>query len=102
MEDPTAAKPSPSYSGPAWEAYEAGRAFGREHQDARVPKSVARTSDGTLEDAIDADWDSAEWWCERNLPNELENEHQAEHDALIAGCVGGALPIMDRPEIWAR
>lgn len=98
-----AAKPSPSYSGPSWEAYKAGRAYGAEHQDtATIPESVARTSDpkGTLGDALNADRENAEWWCRRNLPSELETEHEAEEDTLLAGCVGGVLPMHDHPEVW--
>lgn len=98
-----AATASPSYSGPSWEAYQAGRAYGAEHQEtATIPDSVARTSDpkGTFADAIDADRANAEWWCRRNLPSELEIEHAAEEDTLLAGCVGGVLPMLDHPEVW--
>lgn len=106
MEDPgAAAKASPSPSGPVWEAYQAGRSFGREHKDtARIPDSVARTSDpqGSVQDAVEADSENARWWCQRNLPAELESEHEDHGDALTAGCVGGVLPLMDTPELWAR
>ncbi|MGX1514043.1 hypothetical protein [Streptomyces collinus] len=102
--DSAAAKPSPSYSGPAWNAYREGREFGRQHQDdATVPGDVARTAEsGDLSDAVSADMDNADWWCERNLPSELEAKHQDQEEALVAGCVGGVLPIADHPELYAR
>ncbi|WNO69454.1 hypothetical protein RPQ02_39650 [Streptomyces sp. AM2-3-1] len=103
MEDPVAAsQASPSYSGPAWEAYRTGREFGRDKQGAQIPNSVARTSDGTLKDAIEADRDNAEWWCRRNLPAPMKADHEAHRDALLAGCVGGVLPMMDAPELWGQ
>ncbi|MFI5681833.1 hypothetical protein [Streptomyces cellulosae] len=102
--DTAEAQPSPSYSGPAWDAYRAGREFGAKHQDdARVPGDVARSAESdSLGDAISADMDNAEWWCTRNLPGELETAHQDQEEALVAGCVGGVLPLADHPELYVQ
>lgn len=102
---PPEAEPSLSYTGPEWEAYDAGREFGREHQDtARIPEGEALTTepDGDIKDAVNADYGNARWWCQRNLPIDLESEHEEQAGSLLAGCVGGVFPMMDYPDLYAE
>lgn len=96
------AAPSPSFSGPAWNAYKAGRAFGQEHQDTATvaAKDAAQVQGDSLSDAMDADGDNARLWCRRNLPSDLEAVHAEYEDELLFGCVGGVFPLLDKPEIY--
>lgn len=98
-----AASASPSYSGPAWEAYKAGRDFGRTYEgSASLPAQVARSADSDgLSDALDADMANANLWCTYHLPSDLKAAHEDQDRALTAGCVGGILPLFDHPEFWA-
>lgn len=92
--------PTPSYSGPAWDAYQAGHEFGSDNKDtARIPAEVAEPSgpNDTFEDAIRVDAINARWWCRHHLPATLEILHESEEEALTAGCVGGAYPPADIP-----
>jgi hypothetical protein len=82
---------APSRSGPRWEAYEAGRTFGREHQG----------EPGTG-DASNPDIDSAVTWCTGKLPEGLKRTHAANTKPLTFGCVGGLLPSMDNPDFFAK
>lgn len=88
---PAAKAPSPSRGGPRWEAYEAGRVFGLEHQG---EPDTGGTSN--------PDIDSAVTWCTGNLPEELKRMHAANTKPLTFGCVGGLIPWMDNPDFYAK
>lgn len=82
------------FSGPDWDAYEAGHTMSKPHfGNAEVPAGVAQTdSTGTLAGALRADKANAEWWCDHNMPDDLVADHPGEFDALYGGCVDGLMP----------
>ncbi|OEJ34174.1 hypothetical protein BGK67_25090 [Streptomyces subrutilus] len=115
-----APQPEPTYTGPAWEAYVEGRDFGRANQNATLPPGKGRKAN-TLEeelyeaangqandrskdmqDALSADRANAEWWCEKNMPSSLRARYLEDWEALVGGCVGGALPVFDHPYLYVR
>ncbi|MGW3850904.1 hypothetical protein [Streptomyces fagopyri] len=57
------------------------------------------SSKGVTYDTYDANSDTAEKWCEDNLPDELWTKHTGHPEALTDGCVGGVYPAADHPEL---
>lgn len=82
------------YSGPDWDAYEAGHAMSKPYMfKAEIPAGVVQTDNtGTLAGALRADKANAEWWCDHNMPDDLIADHPGERDALYGGCVDGLIP----------
>lgn len=82
------------YSGPDWDAYEAGYTMARPNfGTADIPADVAHTDNsGTMAGALRADKANAAWWCENNMPDDLVAGHPGEREALYGGCIDGLLP----------
>ncbi|MEU3020066.1 hypothetical protein ABZ635_22025 [Nocardiopsis sp. NPDC007018] len=82
------------FSGPGWDAYEAGYTMSRpSFGTADIPAEVAHTDNtGTLAGALRADKANALWWCNNNMPDDLAADHPDEVEALYGGCIDGLLP----------
>jgi hypothetical protein len=92
------ALPSESFSGPAWEAYKDGKAFGSEHQAEGLPTVAVDPSDGISTDTFTVNSDAAEDWCADHLSDPLLTKHDGHSEALTEGCVAGVYPAADHPE----
>ncbi|MCX4808748.1 hypothetical protein OG594_45575 [Streptomyces sp. NBC_01214] len=93
------ASPSPTFSGPGYDAYLAGHSYGKRNEKvAQLPAGeAAENKDGTLTGALTADQTNAKTWCVKNLPSALRTEHRAYLKSLLGGCIDGVLPTYLSP-----
>ncbi|MEV6683689.1 hypothetical protein AB0N09_43705 [Streptomyces erythrochromogenes] len=93
------ASPSPTLNGPGYDAYLAGKSYGKQNEKvARLPAGeAAQNRDGTLTGALTADQTNAKTWCVKNLPSTLRSQHRGYLKALLGGCIDGVLPTYMSP-----